>query len=822
MSYIMFTYLIFRGRKLFICFFVLIFSICDLFSQDMPVLKGKVTDEKQMPLEGVNIYVKDNRTGNDSKIVTTLITDSNGNYSIEKLSIGKYIIHFSFLGYSSVEEEIIFRKKNIVLNIIMHKKNIELDEVIVKEDLSEIIRKEKSIPVLIIDQEFIKFNTSGSLMNTLGRLPGVSSMNIGSSVSKPMVRGLSFNRVVVAENGIKHEGQQWGVEHGLEIDQYNVHNIEIIKGPSSLLYGSDAIGGVVDIKPGGIPEKDLINSSILLTGKSVNNLLGISANINGREKDFFFRMNITAQDYGDLRVPADTVVYNTYNLILEDGYLKNTAGAEKNISLTSGIIKKWGKSSITITNVHHKTGFYADAHGQNLCTSNNIDYSKSHRDVYQPFHNVNHLKIVNNTRYYIKKNLFELNAGYQDNRHEERAIFHTHSSQPYPGHDREFFFNLKTWSVNARYYLRKFQRSEIVFGISDQLQYNDIDGYGYLVPSYTRNIAGIFLYDKYKLNKKLIINAGIRFDRCNLLIDQYIDDYTTNGIYVQRSPELERNYNNLSWSAGLSYDLTEDCNFKFNTGKSFRMPLPMELGSFGNNHVTFYFMKGDSTLSPEQSYQSDANLNYSKKRLSFDISSFVNYFSNYIFPFPTGEFNFEFGAGQIYQYKQSQIIRWGGEVTIEYLDLFNHFDLTVFGEYIYANQLDDDPSKRYPIPFTPPASLILNVKYKLPYLTNNIENTYISLDNQVYASQNRVVPNEPATEGYTIFDLIIGADLKIKNQQCKISFQINNILNTKYLNHLSFYRMLEMPEPGRNFQFKLLMPFNKKWNKKGAESLNYE
>ena len=184
-----------------------------------------------------------------------------------------------------------------------------------------------ALNVVRANQKFIEENFSGSLMQTLSRLPGVQAMNVGSGESKPVIRGLGFNRVLVAENGIKHEGQQWGDDHGLEIDQYAIDQAEVIKGPASLTYGSDAIGGVINLKSNTMPLKKFAGQ-VNLFGRTNNESIGSSVRLTGRNGKFWYKANATWMDYADYKVPADSIEYYSYWIKLKDQRLRNTAGRE--------------------------------------------------------------------------------------------------------------------------------------------------------------------------------------------------------------------------------------------------------------------------------------------------------------------------------------------------------------------------------------------------------------------------------------------------------------------------------------------------------------
>ena len=186
-----------------------------------------------------------------------------------------------------------------------------------------------------VSREFLKENFSGSLMQTLEHIPGVKAMSIGSGQSKPTIRGLGFNRLAVSEDGIKHEGQQWGDDHGLEIDQFAVDRAEVIKGPAALLYGSDAIGGVLSLYSNHVPTEPF-EGAVQLFGRSNNEQLGLSARIGGRKGRWFYRANATLIDYADYKVPTDSIQYYSYWIKLNRQRLRNTAGFERDGSAMLG------------------------------------------------------------------------------------------------------------------------------------------------------------------------------------------------------------------------------------------------------------------------------------------------------------------------------------------------------------------------------------------------------------------------------------------------------------------------------------------------------
>lgn len=229
-----------------------------LCSQDLH-LSGKVTAATGLPIKNVSISI----IGQSRYSVT----DSAGMFSIYGLKPGVYEVNFIHIGYQKKVQIAVVATVDVFLAITMEQRQHELKEVSVRNKRGKIRGQTESMNIEVVGSEFIQRNLGGSLMQTLDRLPGINTIGIGSGQSKPLIRGLGFNRVVVVDKGVKHEGQQWGADHGLEIDQFAAGEVELIKGAASFLYGSDAIGGVIDIKPRAIPGKNTFGGAVDLIWK---------------------------------------------------------------------------------------------------------------------------------------------------------------------------------------------------------------------------------------------------------------------------------------------------------------------------------------------------------------------------------------------------------------------------------------------------------------------------------------------------------------------------------------------------------------------------
>ncbi|ASV30747.1 TonB-dependent receptor [Maribacter cobaltidurans] len=780
----------------------LFISLCTQASgQETYKIHGLVIDAANMsPIEGANII------GNPF----FAISSENGKFTIENIPQGNYDFKVSHVAYTSqtVTVEVFKNLDGVVIQLQPTVTNLDEVELLGKSEKRK--AQELSTITVGVTKEFLESNRENSLMQTLRKIPGVSTLTIGSGQSKPVIRGLGFNRVSVVQNGIKHEAQQWGNDHGLEIDQYGIEDIQIIKGPASLLYGSDAIAGVVDIQPPKIPEPNAFGGEVNLLGETNNDLLGLSAGIQGRLQNWFYRGRLTYRDYGDYKVPTDQINYESYIFELHENHLRNTAGSEANAGFSIGYVKDHVKSETFISNVNAKNGFFANAHGLEVRTST-IDYDSSDRDVDLPYHKVNHFKATNNTTFYIGNHTLDFDLGYQNNQREERSEPVPHGYMPTPPNSRERIFTKNTYSLNAKDTYSPHEKHDLSFGINTELQNNNIGGWGFLIPEYNRYSAGAFVYDHFKIQENLHLQSGIRYDVGLMRTKAYFDwfrspvnnrDGTTSYVYLQRAQDRDIYFGNFSGSIGMSY-LTKNTTCKINLGKSFRMPLANELASDGVNYHMYRFERGNLDLDAEQSYQLDLDIDYTTERFNAGISPFLNYFGNFIYLNPTANY---YETLQIYEYTQSEVLRYGGEVWAG-MDITTALRLDASVEYIYARQTSG-PKKDFTIPFTPPLSTLFSASYRFKDFLF-FQAPLIMVDFRVTAAQNNIVPPEVKTEGYQALNLSANTKIQLFEQgsPAQLRIKLNNVLNTKFYDHTSFYRLIDVPEPGRNLSVSLTIPF---------------
>ena len=327
MKYIYFT------SKFIQVFLVLIFF--QFISQAQILLRGKITDRKtDKNLVGASIYIPDLKIGAISK--------NNGNYEIKNIPNGTYLVEISYVGFAAQTQEIKVHGISTA-NISLVRSTTESPEVIITGVNTATEQQTNPAPVSTVSKNTLLQTTADNIIDALKYSPGVSQISMGPAISKPVIRGLGYNRVVVVNDGIRQEGQQFGDEFGIEIDPYTVNKVEILRGPASLSYGSDAMAGVINmIAAPTLPDGE-IKGNLQTIYQTNNGMYGGSANIAGNSKGITFDARYSYTDAHAFK--------NKY-----DGYVFNSGYAQNNFKGTIGINRKWGYSRFTASSFNLKTG----------------------------------------------------------------------------------------------------------------------------------------------------------------------------------------------------------------------------------------------------------------------------------------------------------------------------------------------------------------------------------------------------------------------------------------------------------------------------------
>lgn len=733
--------------RLWMLLSLMFYGLKPVVAQQPTAFFGVVTDSEGKGLPYATVRI-------DELNLATL-SDDRGYFAFASIRSGNYTLLITYVGYESFSKRVNLPSTE-VYRVTLNSTRLELFEVVIRESLSKTSRNEQSMDIVAVDKRFLQNNSGQTLMQLLDKIPGLSSINIGTGISKPGIRGLSFNRVVVTENGIKQEGQQWGADHGLEIDPNQAERIEVIKGPASLLFGSDAIGGAISILPPAIPERNSTHGSVLAGYRSVNDSWNTSAHVETNRNDVYARLRISANRYADFKTPANQFEYNDWVWPLANGRLKNTAGRDLSANMATGIKRTWGISSLQASIYDQKAGFFAGAHGSPNATA--VADDGDTRNIGLPYQLTRHYKFISNSVLYLGDRWLDVDAGWQLNHRQEHAQPHTHETGDLPANTRELDLKLQTLSLTARYHLIESDSLSWLLGLSAQTQANRRDGYQFLLPNYNTYNSGIFTFYKRQLHPGLFANAGLRADVSNLQTKRYIDNLTG----TEQSAALHKKYVNVTGSAGISANLRKGLTLKTNLGTGYRVPTIPELSSNGMHHGTFRYEKGDSSLKPERSWQIDAGVFYATETFEISATPYLTWFPNFIFLSPTGIILPQ--SGQLYRYTQSEAMMAGVEASADF-HVWEALHAGFSAEYVYSH----DVTRQTPLPFIPPAILSSEWQYAFKPQKRVVTEWFIKAGVQWAMDQRAVSANEDYTDGYVNLQAGLGARLS------------TNKINTTYL-----------------------------------------
>ena len=799
-----------------LCVFISFISI----SQN--VASGKITDRKtNAPLIGASVYIPDLKLG--------AVTNNSGTYTLENVPRGSYIIVASMTGYASQNKEITI-KKTAATDFTLDQSVSELSEVIVTGVSSATEQKSNPIPVGVVSYKDLLQNSATNVIDALSVLPGVSQMTHGPSISKPFIRGLGYNRVVTVNDGIRQEGQQWFDEFGEEIDEYTVNKAEILKGPASLSYGSDAMAGVINLLDAPSLPEGQIKGSILANYQTNNGLIAQSYNLAGNSKDFIWNVRYTNK--------MAHCFQNKY-----DGFVANSGYSESNIKAMAGINRSWGFSHLTLSSFDMKTGiiegardpvtgqflqhFLIDGPDDSLGVAPEGDYKKYNNFPVIHQH-IRHYKAVLDNSFALNNGRINLRLGFQQNRRQE-------ANDLTQGDVFNNYFFLNTLNYDARYILQEKNHFEMSAGLNGMVQNSENKGTAFVIPEYSIFDIGVFAIAKKTYNK-LSVSGGLRFDSRSLKGKDLFVDSTGKRLAGPEPGSLVNfsaytgNFSGISGSVGAAYNFTDEVYAKLNVARGYRAPTAAESGANGIHDGTPFYEIGDHNLKAESSLQVDATLGISNKDVTAEVSGFVNKIDNYIF---AEKLESVFGGdsiredpalalapGPAFKYVQGNATLTGGEVVlnihpndVKWLHFDNSFSL------VNAIQKNQPDSLKY-LPFTPPSKYRGELRFVCTG-GKTIKNGYIKVGIDHYFEQNKVYykdGNETVTPAYTLLNAGIGGDI-CSSTRTLFSVYIygSNLANTAYQSNMSRLKYADINNAtgrtgvynmGRNISIKLLIPID--------------
>jgi iron complex outermembrane receptor protein len=719
-------------------------------------ITGRITAKDNIPLPGATIYIPDLNKGT--------IADHEGNFQLTELPNGELKIQFSFVGYINRIETVDLTTSGKELNIELIPTIVEAGEIIISGGYNS-TQHGNAVKVDVFKPDPALTKSTPNFSEVLTSVPGVDMISKGSGVSKPVIRGLSMNDILVLNNGVRFENYQYSSHHPLGIDEFGIGNVEIIKGPASLLYGSDAIGGVINF----IKEKPASVGTI--TGdynlQLFSNTLGVTNNlgIKGASKKFFAGVRAGQKSNSDF---------------LQGGgdYVPNSRFNEVSVKTNAGYTGRYGTSKIFYDYSNEKLGLVEDEAIEEI-----TGRSRKPGIWYQQF--TTHLTSFQN-KLFPGRSKIDINASYQNT-----ELVHFGEIDVV-----EIQMRLATLSYETILHLPSKENSEYIIGFQGYNQDNKNlnNRETILLPDAKIVNTSAFGLFQRTFFRKLKLQTGIRYDYKSI---------STSGVGSSDQletyrPPVNKYFGSFSGSAGATFNYSEELLFRMNAAAAYRTPNLAELTSNGPHELRYEI--GNADLLPENSREFDMSIHYHIENFIFDLAGFFNRVNNYIFISPTTDTT-DTGM-KIYRYKQSDSYLFGGEAVLH----FHPEQLKWLHSKLTFTSVTGKQNNGDYLPFIPAHKLFFEIRAEKEKLLI-LHDAFVALNILTAFRQDNPAPDETATNSYSLLDLSFGGNIKIRNQVMSLIISANNLFDRKYTDHLSTLKEVNLLNQGRNIALSLKIPF---------------
>ena len=732
----------------------LLISCISIYAQNS--ISGKVFDNSSNePLVGVEVFIQGLNIG------TT--TDLNGHFDLKDIKNGTYNIKFSYLGYAPIILKIDVPSENAQnISEKMSEKAINLHEIMVTGNpfLSE--TKDLSQTAVSISGLDLIVKSGGTIGEELNFTPGIAMRSNGIATGRPVIRGFSNNKVLILEDGLRMgDLSSASDDHSVSDDGSEPERIEVLEGPSSLLYGSNAIGGVINIITDAIPTsvQQGLNGELLISGASVNNEYLGNAHINYGTGAFSFHGKFFKRKGDDYRISGGD---KTFNSDL-DSY-----GSQVGMS----VHPDWGMTGLSYTDYNNKYGL------PTIPSGDEIVYIDMHKKQYRFALDVNKINSFLTS--------LSLKAGYLDYNHEEISRIDGSVGTA---------FGLKTKSADISFSHIPFtSNSKGVIGFYGLIQNYDVVGEEALTPNADYHSYAAYFLEKFDFGS-FDFSFGARYEINNI---KFPEATLTDSLFSGG----ENNFNSFSASAGLVYNFNTEISLFMNLANAFRAPTIEELSSYAIHEALASFDIGNRSLDRENTTGIDLGLRSQGNNYYFEVTGYYNNVSNLIYRKPLAMFFSEdidpitgkeigfntIGEGfRVHQYNQADAVVYGFETKLNY-EFIPSVTATIVSDYVRAKNQTTDEN----IAQIPPFRFLIELRHSTP-------KHWYGLTWNLVAAQNDVAPNEEPTAGYGLVGIYGGIKIITGNFAHILNFKITNVLDQPYKDHLSAIKdFTDMP--GRNFQ----------------------
>ncbi len=734
-------------------FFSLLFAMSYFVCSSQNSLKGTIKDNgDNTPLEQVEVYFPQLEKG--------AVTQEDGTYNLDNLPLGTYKIVASYLGYKTFSRSIEIKSGVNTLDITLESSAIEMQEIIVSTPFHK-LQSENVMKVEQASMAEVKKAGALTLAEGITNIPGVQSVSTGVSIGKPVIRGLSSNRVLVYAQGIRLENQQWGGEHGLGVSDAGIESVEVIKGPATLLYGSDAMGGVIYLNPEKFALPKTTDGDINFNYFSNTQGLGTNAGVKTSGEKFKFMARGSVASHIDYKTGGDQRVTNSrfreYDFKTGVGYQGTT----------------------------YKTELRYNYNNLKLGIPETIGLQSTERTPELPFQTIDNHMLSSKTNVFFENSSLEAIFGY---------IFNVRKEFGDQVDIAGLNMHLGTLSYNLQYDLPKMGNIETIFGLQGMNERNMNFGDEVLIPDAITNDIGLLGTSHIHFANQSDLQLGLRYDHRGIAGEE-------SGVIGQESyiAALDKNFSSFNASAGYKIDFVKNLVTRLNLATGFRAPNLAELTSNGVHEGTNRYEIGNAALKNEKNLQTDLALEYHNQHIEIYINGFYNTINDYIYIEPNGQF---INGNAVFLYTQRDARLYGGEAgfhlhphPLDWLHLESTFE-NVTGKLTSGDYLPLIPANSW--------TNTLRIEFDKNKLWLDKGYTFVTLKSVF--SQNNVNVFETPSEGYSLLNIGLGGTVHILDQLVDVRISGNNILNKTYIDHLSRLKIDGIPNIGRNISVGVSVP----------------
>jgi len=740
--------------KQIISIFLIFLSPFFYFGQEF---KGVIEDQNtSQAISNANIYIFEIQSGT--------ITNDNGIFVLKNIPNKILTLQISHINYKTKIVEIDFSKEK-EKTFFLESSHFKLQEVVASVPRGK-LQKENVLYIEHRDIKSLNQTAPLNLTEAITAIPGVETSTTGTGIGKPIIRGLSGNRIVTYAQGIRIENQQWGDEHGLGIGDVGIESVEVIKGPASLLYGSDALGGVLYFIDERFAKQHYIESFV--SSQFHSNTLGTYNDFGLKINKNKLKWNVFGSytSNSDYQVPDEKRVYNT-------------RFDEKNIKTSLGYSNKNWVSKIGYSFLDNSFG---------ITEEDSIYSNSTERGVALPFQTISNHNISWENTLFPNNSKLNFILGYTGNNRKE---FEESSDTA------ALDMNLQSYTYNFKWYAPTIkEKVNIIVGTQGMYQNNSNNGEELIIPDALTTDIGAFSVFNLSLNK-LNVLSGVRWDYRHINSKEHFE-----GLNPQFST-FKTNYTSINYSLGGVYNM-QNVAFRMNFSSGFRAPNTSELLSNGVHEGTNQYVQGNTNLQSENANQIDFSFDYKGKHLSFSVNPFFNSVKNYIFLSPTND---TIDDALVYEYLQTEANLYGGELGIHYHPHKMHWlHLESNLSTVFAQDNNGQP-----LPLIPATNLNSTIRANFSQ-EGKFQITDFFVNHIYKFGQNRIGLFETNSSEYHLIN--VGANFKIttKNQPIELMAGARNILNTKYIDHLSRLKPMGVLNQGISFYAGVKINFEKRMN----------